>query len=237
MREPIDGVLGLARPNGFYYSIYEEAFAGLNHGPLYTNEMYDQGVIDTRTVSFYYNGRSGTSYVDFGTPQTSAMSNANDIVYFGVLDRDLFWSTFNQGVGIGSTESSYTFGYGAADAVFSETIDNGSVYSIFDTGLGGILISAPYHADLIKYIFRYVGGDEYQIEQGQVFTRCYSNFPPLYFMFQNKWLKVDVDDYVVDRSDAQDASICQLLIFALDAPYNIFGTPIFQGYYSIHEQD
>ena len=56
-------------------------------------------------------------------------------------------------------------------------------------------------------------------------------------MFQEKWLKVERSEYVFDVSDSQDGSECLLLIVGLDAPYNIFGTPIFQGYYSVHEQD
>jgi len=46
-------------------------------------------------------------------------------------------------------------------------------------------------------------------------------------MFDNKWIKLDADDYVVDASEAQDKSICILMLIALDAPYNIFGTPLF----------
>ena len=110
-----------------------------------------------------------------------------------------------------------------------------SVYSIFDTGLGAIMISGTYFDDLVEYIFRYVGGDDYQIYEGFIFSKCYSNFPDLYFMFQEKWVKVDADEYVFDVSTSQDGSECLLLIVGLDAPYNIFGTPIFQGYYTVHE--
>ena len=38
MAEPIDGIMGLARPNEFYLSGYQDA--GLVDGPLYLNKMY-----------------------------------------------------------------------------------------------------------------------------------------------------------------------------------------------------
>ena len=235
--EPIDGVLGLARPNTFYYSGYEGTGKS-TYGPLYLQEMYQQGLIDQRTVSFYFNGRE-TSYVDFGTPQTNAMRNKDDMEWFDMIEDDFFWSTFNQAIGIGSTEKQYVFGFGSADKKFGETINTqtgiNSVYSIFDTGLGAIMISGTYFDDLVEYIFRYVGGDDYQVYEGFIFSKCYSNFPDLYFMFQEKWVKVDADEYVFDVSTSQDGSECLLLIVGLDAPYNIFGTPIFQGYYTVHE--
>ena len=43
-------------------------------------------------------------------------------------------------------------------------------------------------------------------------TRCYE-FPPLYFMFDNKWIMVSPDDYVIDISTSQDRSLCILMIF------------------------
>ena len=83
--------------------------------------------------------------------------------------------------------------------------DNG-VYTIFDTGLSGIMITGAYHQSLIEYIYRYVGDDEYEAYDGYILTKCYSNFPSLYFMFQNYWIKVDPDEYVIDVSEGQDGS-------------------------------
>ena len=57
--------------------------------------MYQTGLIDERTVSFYFNGRSGTSYVDFGTPQNSAMDDPNDMEWFSMLEDDFFWSSYS----------------------------------------------------------------------------------------------------------------------------------------------
>ena len=147
MAEPIDGILGLARSNKFYYA--PGVKPGETHGPLYANAMYSQGLIDQRTVSFYYNGKVGTSYVDFGTPQVSAMSNARDIRWIE-MEKDFFWSAYNSGVGIGSTDYSNTFAYASkGERHYPKTIKDNSVYTIFDTGLSAIMLSGGYAEGVI----------------------------------------------------------------------------------------
>lgn len=54
--------------------------------------------------------------------------------------------------------------------------------------------------------------DEYEINDGYVLTRCYEDFPTLYFMFDNKWVTIEPYEYLVDISDFQDRSICVLLM-------------------------
>jgi len=78
------------------------------------------------------------------------------------MEDDFFWSSFNQAIGIGSTESRYSFRFDSkGEAHWKESIINSSVYSIFDTGLSAIMISGGYYGDLIKMIFRYIGSDNY----------------------------------------------------------------------------
>jgi len=180
--EPIDGILGLARPNQFYYSAYYDTET-YEPGQLYLQAMYNQGLIDERTVSFYFD-QLQTSYADFGQPQESAMSNIDDLVYFDMTDNDFFWSTYNQAVGIGSTQSSSVYGYGDSGDKYAETLNNNSIYTIFDTGLSAMMISGAYFEDLITRIFKYMGATNYRIENGYVLCDCYSDFPPLYFMFE-----------------------------------------------------
>ena len=92
--------------------------------------------------------------------------STRDLVYLDMTSDDFFWSAYNQAIGIGSTNNNFIFGYENSDSKqFKQTINsqNGlnSVYSIFDTGLSAIMISGFYFDDLIKYIFKYVGGDNY----------------------------------------------------------------------------
>lgn len=53
-------------------------------------------------------------------------------------------------------------------------------------------------------------------------------------MFDDKWLKLEPDDYVIDASNNNDGSVCLLLLIGLDGPYSIFGTPLIKGYYTSH---
>ena len=91
--------------------------------------------------------------------------SSRDLVYLDMTPDDFFWSAYNQAIGIGSTSNNFIFGYESSNSKFKQTINsqNGlnAVYSIFDTGLSAIMISGFYFDDLIKYIFKYVGGDNY----------------------------------------------------------------------------
>lgn len=54
-------------------------------------------------------------------------------------------------------------------------------------------------------------------------------------MFDKTWLTVDVDDYVIDVSEAQDRSQCYLLIAQGESPFLVMGLPLFVGYYTVHD--
>ena len=88
LSEPIDGILGLARPNKHYM---EGPIAKAETGPLLLDELVKQGVIDEKTFSFYFTGQLGGASIDFGAPQASAMRRQSELVYIGMLD-DFFWS-------------------------------------------------------------------------------------------------------------------------------------------------
>ena len=118
---------------------------------------------------------------------------------------------------------------------YPEWVVENSMYTIIDTGSSALIFSEFYFEYVIELIFDYVGDDEYAIKYGYVFTRCYNNFPPLYFMFDGYWIEVLPEEYVWDTSNAQDRSQCVLLMSSTDAPMNIFGMPLFHGYYTIHD--
>lgn len=46
-----------------------------------------------------------------------------------------------------------------------------------------------------------MSGDEYEIAQGYVVSKCYSDFPTIQFLFADKWVSLDPSEYVVDISD------------------------------------
>ena len=49
-------------------------------------------------------------------------------------------------------------------------------------------------------------------------------------MFDSRWVEISAKDYVID-----DFGECLLKIFPVDLPFNIFGTPLFADYYTIHD--
>lgn len=77
--------------------------------------------------------------------------------------------------------------------------------------------------------------DEYEVNSGYVLTRCYTDFPTIYFMFDNKWITIEPHEYLVDISDQKDGSICVLLMAQGDADLFVMGLPLFMDYYTVHD--
>ena len=125
---------------------------------------------------------------------------------------DFFWAQFNTGVAFGEPSLENSYSYEPQGEELELTIVDGGIYSIFDTGSNAIYIAKIYYASFVKKLFEVVGGDTWRLKDGFLTTDCYE-FPPLYFLFDGYWLKVDPSDYVADWSEAQDRSICLLLIF------------------------
>jgi len=117
---------------------------------------------------------------------------------------DFFWAQWNDGVSIGvpNGQGSQTFSYepqGDDGDEIELMIKDGSIYSIFDTGSNAIYFSSVYYASFIRKLFDYVKGKNWELKDGLLNTECYE-FPPLYFLFDGKWIKIDATDYVVDYS-------------------------------------
>lgn len=80
-----------------------------------------------------------------------------------------------------------------------------------------------------------MGSQNYIIKEGVVFSQCFSVVPSIYFLFGGLWIELRGEDYLVDVSPDLDRSICQLMLFKNILDMNVFGTPIFKGYYVIHD--
>ena len=102
-------------------------------------------MINLRTFSFYLS-LVGSSYVDFGTYQNSAMRNPNDIQWIEMLD-DFYWSAYNQAVAVGANHKNVAFGY--TDVNYNQQ-ENNQLYTIFDTGTSAINFSALYFDAFIE---------------------------------------------------------------------------------------
>ena len=79
-------------------------------------------------------------------------------------------------------------------------------------------------------------GDEYELASGYVMTKCYNDFPILYFMFDNRWISIEPKEYVVDISDSQDRSLCILLLTEGEQSFFVMGLPLYMNYYTIHDE-
>ena len=116
IQEPIDGILGLARGD-YYFHLGDRT---RQPGPLYIDGMFREDLIEERTFSFFLSTKE-KSYVDFGPPQSDAVNSLNDIRYIKNLD-DFFWSAYNQGVAIGSTNPGDIYSYESVS--YSQEKDN-----------------------------------------------------------------------------------------------------------------
>jgi len=110
------------------------------------------------------------------------------------------------------------------------------VYSIFDTGASAIVFPKTYFAQLLTQVYGTMVGDEYELAAGYVVTKCYNDFPTLFFLFDGKWLSVEPSEYVVDISEGGDRSICVLLLSQGEEPFIVMGLPIYMDYYTVHDE-
>lgn len=192
-REPVDGVLGLARNMPFFLAKSE----GTNRGPSYMMALENAGLISENTFSVEIAPFGSDSTMDFGAPQESKMRDPAELQWISIND-DYFWSAHCRGFALGAPTNSWAWGSVQGEG---ETVSNGEVYSIFDTGASAIVFPKYYFGQVLKEMFSEMGGDEYEVADGYVISKCYDDFPVIYFMFGDKWVSVDPADYVVDISD------------------------------------
>ena len=71
-------------------SSYEDGILGMWSGrgqdvdELWMYSMIGDTSIVSNTFSFFLTGKDGASYIDFGEPDTAAMSDPNDLIYIDV---------------------------------------------------------------------------------------------------------------------------------------------------------
>lgn len=94
LREPVDGILGLARNKNVF--IRDET-ASTNTTKSYVTGLKEEGLIDKEIFSFYFDGQE-SSYVDFGEIQTLNIKPGSEIKYVET-NEDFFWSMDALGVG------------------------------------------------------------------------------------------------------------------------------------------
>jgi len=226
--EPVDGFFGLARKHPYYLA--EEA--KVTRGPSYMHALEKAGLISENTFSFYMANFEQESFLDFGKPKEDRMRDPDELRWID-LHKDFFWSAMCQGVAIGSFE--HAWGWGSI-AGHETMVVNNEIYSMFDSGASAIVFPQFYFPQFLEKLFEQVSGKDYELGNGYVLTKCYDDFPTVYFMFDEHWIGVYPDEYVVDVSQNQDRSMCVLLFSQGEHAFMVMGVPLYQDYYTIHDE-
>ena len=170
----------------------------------------------------------------FDSSQTSGGSPFNAVAPTPIsewpavkVNDDFFWSTQTTGVRFGK-EASNSFVFPYDDYYNTGGVKKG-VYTILDTGASAIYISSLWF-DSFMDVLEEVAGTRLEPHEGRTYARCVNSFPPLYFQMSGHWIELAVKDYVIDVSRLQDGSICLIQVMRTDAPFNIYGMPLFVDY-------
>ena len=226
--EPIDGIMGMSRNMPFYL----DPEGGNITGPLYVEALANANVITENKFSFYFTEPGQISWVDLGEPVDTYIRDDANKTSLSMLD-DYFWSAPCQGVSIGDPSDPLNQYKWENYEAYSNTIRQNAVYSVIDTGSSAMMISSVYYESLILKLFERLPDVQWSFSRGAVITSCDAAFPTLYFMLDSRWIEVDPADYVAMDPENQDQ--CFLFILPINLPINIFGMPLFVGYYTIHD--
>ena len=217
LREPIDGIMGLARNN---IPTFHRGEGTISTTKSYVTAMKEADLINNETFSFYFNNLE-SSYVDFGQYQETSITG--DIKYVDTFE-DFFWSLSCSAVGFGQDVEE-------VDDITQKKFKD-PIYTIIDTSSPTISIAGSYFDKYVEAIFDEVSGNDYQVEQGQVLTDCGYDYPNLYFMIgepdsgNEYWVEVRPEEYVLDVSEDQNRELCILAISKNSEDFNIFGNPL-----------
>lgn len=217
--EPIDGIVGMARNSGL---------EGFTPGPIYVNEMYQAGLIDSYEFSFYsinhLNGAGLASYVDIGKNPSPPLKANTQSRTIRMVDH-FFWVGMCQGMAFGDTTDDNSFSF----------LEGQAISTIFDTGTSHLLVPASYFSTIVDYVVTKAGNPQTEFYQGFVITECATTYQPVYLMFNELWIQLDPSDYVKDVSENGDKSVCMLLFMPFEQDIFLLGSPIFMDYYATHK--
>ena len=141
--EPIDAVLGLARPS-MPMLLNPQVELQERKSLLFAMPLTEMK-FSTRLQRKY------VSWVDFGKPDTQQHHHAGDPAKIRILD-DFFWSAPCQGIRFGE-DNKNAFAFEKTEkAVFVGDKDS-AVYTIFDTGSPDIYLSSLWFNSIVAKLF------------------------------------------------------------------------------------
>ena len=188
----IDGIFGLARDHPYFLSEDKSVL----RGPSYMKALQKAELISENTFSFNMVpfGDDADSAIDFGKPRKSRMRDSDELVWIE-LQEDFFWSSYCQGFAIGELSNSWAWGSIKDN---DETLKDNTIYSLFDTGASQIIVPQNYFSDFLEQVYSGMADNEYELKNDIVVTKCYEDFPPIHFLYEEHWVSVYPDQYVID---------------------------------------
>lgn len=171
--------------------------------------------------------QGNTSSIDFGNQVTAKMKNETNIFNASLpINNDFFWSINVQAFAVGNnsnaTNSSFAF--------------KQSYYSFFDSGTSHIIVPPSVFSGLIKQLLIANGNPEFQLYQGVPLIACNTTqHVSMFWMFNNYWIEILPEEYIIDVSRNGDGSVCMFMIIQLEYEFFIFGQPAHQNYYTTHK--
>jgi hypothetical protein len=186
LKEPIDGLVGLARTKPFFKSDEEREY-GFGH--LLVEELFLGNHIDSPVFSFYFTSLKEqvqfASYVHFGRPEEAAMMSGMEVKYIQVHE-DFFWSANLERIAFGDLASGNVFSFE----------EDSAIYTIFDTGSSHVILPNIYYLSFTKNLAALSGQKSFEVENGRTFVDCKADYATIFFMLQDKWIELATEDYI-----------------------------------------
>ena len=148
----------------------------------YVPYLFENGVISENVFSFYLTSSSGTSYMDFGTPNSSVMKYHTDdeegIVWLDIVDSDPWWTSYITGFYWGGVENPTLYKIDQARA-------------IADTGTSCIMGPSLYLDWIMSHLLSLMTSYAFDDNYGYLFS-CYEKdwMPSFYLLVGDYWFEV-----------------------------------------------
>ena len=102
--EPIDGILGLSRNEGFALNP-----GSRSTGPLFVEHLYEDGIIKEDKFSFYFQQPDQDSWMDLGQPVYDHVKEGSNLIDTKMIANDFFWSFYNTGIAVGTIDNAFAY--------------------------------------------------------------------------------------------------------------------------------
>ena len=195
----LNGILGMAAD--------PEALAW--YDPLtaksWVQELYDANVIDADSfsVAMRHMDDSNGSYIDYGTPDTTAMTDEDDLVWVDVYEDSVYgkfwWQALVQGIRLRPQVDGSTDYATSVAAAYEYSTTNEDILGITDTGSSCLSLPESVYSFVVRKLVEYLSYTEYDTYWGYIFY-CSEVplLPTMDILFGDYWFEVLVDDYVID---------------------------------------